>query len=110
MNITEVRVFDAVVRPPYKYRFDAGARNIVWDFYASNFDEWASGDDPIAKAQFEIEGVRTIESEVGIIPAGTRPAHWRTGVNVSPYSETGVLQLKSLCTASGKLRWMNPDL
>lgn len=109
MNITSVRVNNAVIPPPYEFNFNAGASNSQWEIFASDFDEWAFGDDPIAKAQFEIKGVRTVESNVGTFPSGPNPTHWRTDPNVYPVSEPGVLQLKSLWTASGKLRWMNPN-
>lgn len=109
MNITSVKVNGAVIPPPYEFNFNAGASNSSWEIYASDFDVWAFGDDPIAKARYEIKGVRSIETDVQKYPLGKDPTYWRTDPSVYPASEPGVLQLKSLWTASGKLRWMNPN-
>lgn len=109
MNITSVQVNSNVIPPPYEFEFSAGASNSAWEIFASNFDELAFNDDPIAKAEFEIKGVRTINANVIKFPLGQNPTHWRTDPNVYPVSVPGVLQLKSLWTASGKLRWMNPN-
>lgn len=109
MNITSVRVNNTLVPTPYEINFNAGASTIPWEIFASDFDKWAFGDDPIVKAQFEIKGVRTVESDVGTVPSGPNPNHWRTDPNVYPAADSGILQLKSLWSASGKLRWMNPN-
>ena len=109
MNITKVVVNNEEVQPPYEFNFQSGAGRVAWSIYASDFDEWASSDDPITKAEFEIKGVRSIESIVEEYPLGKNPTYWRTDPSLYPVSEPGVLQLKSLKSASGKLRWMNPN-
>lgn len=113
MNITRVLTnlagAEREILPPYEVNFPADTRNSAWRIYASNISEWVSGDDPIVRAQFEILGVRTLDVNVGVITPGTGTAYWRIDPNVYPYSEPGVLRLNSLWSASGKLRWMNPN-
>ena len=109
MNITRVVVNNKEIQPPYEVNFEAGASRIAWSIYASDFDDWAFGDDPIAKATFEIKGVRSVDAVVENYPVGQNPTYWAANPTVYPVTEPGVLQLKSLWTSSGKLRWMNPN-
>lgn len=109
MNITRVVANNKEIQPPYEINFEANASTIPWSIYASDFNDWAFGDDPIAKATFEIKGVRSVDAVVEKYPIGKNPTFWATNPNVYPAADPGVLQLKSLWTASGKLRWMNPN-
>ena len=110
MNITRVVVNNKEIQSPYEINFAAGASTIAWAIYASDFEDWAFGDDPIAKATFEIKGVRSVDAVMEKYPVGQNPTYWAANPNVYPVTDPGVLQLKSLWTASGKLRWMNPNL
>ena len=109
MNITRVVVYNKETPPPYEFNFEAGASTIAWAIYASDFNDWAFGDDPIAKATFEIKGVRSVDAVMQKYPIGQNPTYWAANPSVYPATGPGVLQLKSLWTASGQLRWMNPN-
>lgn len=113
MNITEVFVTlggpRREIQPPYELNFVAGTRNIPWEIYATDISKWESSNDQITRARFEILGDRTFDTSVRIITPSIGEKYFRTDPNVYPNSEPGVLQLKSLWSASGKLRWMNPN-
>ena len=108
MNIERVVVGTNELPYPYGFAFQAGFYSSTWDIYIEDFAEWAFGDDPVTKVEFEIPGVKKVNAVLERYPLGPNPAYWRTNPNAYPTTEDGVMYLKALYTASGKLRWMNP--
>lgn len=110
MNIELVKVGTDILPYPYGLEFKAGFYNSNWDIQVEDFDEWAFGEDPVTKVDFEIPGVKVVRANLERFPLGPNPTYWHANPNAYPTTEDGVMYLKALYTKSGKLRWMNPDI